>query len=381
MYKINKDLNNVKPLRKRTFSELGFREREHLQEWVAKNPLMLGEELLIIQKEFDGWTETRERIDLLALDKDGGIVVIENKLDDSGRDVAWQAMKYAAYCSSLTKSDIADIFQKYLDRHHPGENSRETINTFYDSSSFEELTLNEGFNQRIILVGAKFRPEVTATCLWLINHSVDVRCIRVVPFSEGETLFLNVDQIIPPPEAKDYMVKVGNKEVDEKSNRGQTAERHKIRIQFFSKLLDEITGLAQKTYANRSAGKDHWLTGSTGISSVSYSFNFLKNALRVDLNFQKSDREQNKYLFDAFEGKKEIIESKFGKKLTWLRLEDKISSRIQCEIPFDSYSKEHWDEAVNWLNINMNNLIQTMQPILNELSKSKDYLSLETIPE
>jgi len=49
----------------------------------------LGEDLLIIQKEFNGWNETRERIDLLALDKDGAIVANENKLDDSSKNVAW----------------------------------------------------------------------------------------------------------------------------------------------------------------------------------------------------------------------------------------------------------------------------------------------------
>ena len=69
-------------------------------------PEALGEELLIIQKEFDGFADTRERLDLLALDKDGRLVVIENKLDDSGRDVVWQALKYVAYCSNLTKAQI-----------------------------------------------------------------------------------------------------------------------------------------------------------------------------------------------------------------------------------------------------------------------------------
>jgi len=38
---------------------------------------------LIIQKEFDGFNDTRERLDLLALDKEGNIVIIENKLDDT----------------------------------------------------------------------------------------------------------------------------------------------------------------------------------------------------------------------------------------------------------------------------------------------------------
>ena len=73
---------------------------------MAHEPSALGEELLIIQKEFDGFDDTRERLDLLALDKDGNLVIIENKLDDSGRDVVWQALKYASYCASLTKAPL-----------------------------------------------------------------------------------------------------------------------------------------------------------------------------------------------------------------------------------------------------------------------------------
>src|SRR5436309_1713761 len=52
MYLIDKENNRIKNLTKRTFGELGFRERQHLQEWIANKPEALGEELLIIQKEF-----------------------------------------------------------------------------------------------------------------------------------------------------------------------------------------------------------------------------------------------------------------------------------------------------------------------------------------
>lgn len=67
----------------------------------------------------NGSATTRERLDLLALDKEGNLVIIENKLDDSGRDVVWQALKYASYCSTLTKEEIIRIFQEYLDKYQP----------------------------------------------------------------------------------------------------------------------------------------------------------------------------------------------------------------------------------------------------------------------
>ena len=106
MFTIDKSTNRIEKITEKTFSELGFKEREHLQEWIANNPSSLGdkeEQLLIIQKEFDGFDDTRERLDLLAIDRQGNLVIIENKLDDSGRDVTWQALKYASYCSSLKK--------------------------------------------------------------------------------------------------------------------------------------------------------------------------------------------------------------------------------------------------------------------------------------
>ena len=101
MYILDKETNQLITAEPTTFKDQKLKERQHLQEWIAKNPEVLGEELLVIQKEFDGFSDTHERLDLLALDKDGKLVIIENKLDDSGRNVTWQAIKYASYCSSM----------------------------------------------------------------------------------------------------------------------------------------------------------------------------------------------------------------------------------------------------------------------------------------
>src|SRR6056297_4174789 len=142
MFRVDLSQNRLSRLSKKRFSELNLRERDHLQEWLANQPDALGEELLIIQKEFDGFDETRERLDLLALDKNGQLVVIENKLDDSGRDVAWQALKYVAYCSSLTKTQVVDIYQQYLDRYAGGGNAVAQICEFMEVEDLGEIHLN-----------------------------------------------------------------------------------------------------------------------------------------------------------------------------------------------------------------------------------------------
>lgn len=94
MYKINKDSKQTEKIQEVTFESLGITERYDIQEWVAKNPSILeyDSELLIIQKEFDGFQDTNRRLDLLALDSNGNLVIIENKRDDTGTDVTWQLL-------------------------------------------------------------------------------------------------------------------------------------------------------------------------------------------------------------------------------------------------------------------------------------------------
>ena len=157
MFIVNSTDKTTSEVKEISFREIGLRERSDLQEWIANNPIILGEELLIIQKEFDGFNDTNERLDLLALDKNGNLVVIENKLDDSGRNVVWQSLKYAGYCSSLKKEDIKDIYSQYLSKIGSSDNAEESIVEFLNKADFSEVQLNQDLTQRIILVAREFR--------------------------------------------------------------------------------------------------------------------------------------------------------------------------------------------------------------------------------
>jgi hypothetical protein len=55
MYIFDKEGNQLINAEPTTFKEQKLKERQHLQEWIAKSPEVLGEPLLIIQKEFDGF--------------------------------------------------------------------------------------------------------------------------------------------------------------------------------------------------------------------------------------------------------------------------------------------------------------------------------------
>lgn len=314
-----------------------------------QTPEALGEELLVIQKEFDGFADTRERLDLLALDKEGWLVVVENKLDDSGRDVVWQALKYVAYCSSLKKAEIVDIYQKYLDRSSDGQNAAANLCEFLDIEDLDDTVLNAGNDQRLILVAANFRKEVTATVLWLIGHGVQAQCFRVMPYSFGEEILIDLQQIIPTPEAADYMIGMAAKESEEKSVQGTQKRRQEMRRAFWTRTLEELRSRNIARYANISPSKDHWLSSATGVSGCGFSLIFLKSEARVELYLARAEASENKWIFDRLERERQEIEERFGAELKWQRLDDKKASRISHSHPFDGFDDENWPDMIEWL--------------------------------
>ncbi|EPD1107149.1 DUF4268 domain-containing protein [Escherichia coli] len=358
MFTVNHQTNRISPVRTKKFSELGFTERKHLQEWLAHEPSALGEELLIIQKEFDGFDDTRERLDLLALDKDGNLVIIENKLDDSGRDVVWQALKYASYCASLTKAQIVDIYQQYLDRYEPVTAEVDLLNApasasariceFLDAPDLDELKLNLGNSKRIMLVAANFRKEVTSTALWLLGQGISIACFKITPYSLGEQLLINIDQIIPTPEAKELMIGINAKEAEEKTTEVVLKNRHTVRREYWERALEAFQKSACQLYNNISPSKDHWLSAGSGLSGCPYNLIFLQKELRVELWISRGVTEENKYLFDLLSQSKQDIEHTFGAELEWMRLDEKKSCRIQFSTKADGFNKDTWPQAVAW---------------------------------
>jgi hypothetical protein len=349
MYKIDTQTNQLIPLENQSFSALGFREREHLQEWLAQSPQALGEELLIIQKEFDGFDDTRERLDLLALDKEGHLVIIENKLDDSGRDVVWQALKYASYCSTLTTAQIVEIHQRYLSKQGISADARSQIAEFLEVPDLDEVALNMGNHQRLIFVAAYFRREVTSTVLWLLNHGLQIQCFKVTPYRSGNELFLNIEQIIPTPEAKEMMISMAVKEAEEKNAGAELKHRHKLRLHFWQQCLEAFKNSKCSLFNNISPAKDYWLNAGSGFSGVPYTLIFGKKEVRIQIEMMRREGRENTFIFNHLLEQKSIIETAFGADLEWLPLEDKKACRIAYSLEIESYNPENWPRIIEWM--------------------------------
>ena len=210
MYRVDIENKKLIEIPATTYSELNLRERFDIQEWIAGTPEILGEPLMIISKELI--LPSGRRLDLLAVDKEGALVVIELKRDNSGSDVEWQAIKYASYCSSFSYDEIYKYFAEYLGTD--GDDAQVKIEGFINC---EPEDLNQ--RQRIILVAKEFHSEVISAVLWLRESEINIECIRLTPYFDHKgDLFINPEIIIPLPEAKDYIQKKESKQKELKQS-------------------------------------------------------------------------------------------------------------------------------------------------------------------
>lgn len=305
--------------------------------------------MLIIQKKFDGFDETKERLDLLALDKEGRLVVIENKLDDSGRNVVWQALKYTAYASGLNRKQIVDIFQEYLNRYCGGGSAEEQICEFFEVEELEEAVLNLGNDQRMIFVAAKFQREVTTTALWLLGHKIGIKCFRAIPYVHGDEVFLDLQQIIPVPEAADYMINLASKEEEENVIADTKRRYQSMCMDFWRQVLQRFQDDGVRLFDNISPPKNNYAYTGAGLRSCHFDMVLGRSEVRVQVSLVSSIKEENKALFDQFYERRSEFEAAFGHPIVWRRMDNNKQTRIVYAKDFGGIDREHWPEMAVWL--------------------------------
>ena len=365
LYTVDTANKKLKPLDITQLKQHNLTERYDLQEWLVSHPEALGEELLIIQKEFDGFDGTGERLDLLALDTKGQLVLIENKRDDSGRDAVWQALKYASYVAPFTAEDIINVYANYLSKYKPidadldddayepdhiEDTASLLIERFLSENSETDWMsmLNPKATQRIILVAGEFRKEVTNTALWLIEREIDVKCVKVTPYILNSQLLVDIKQIIPVPEASEYMVRLSRKDAEIKVIRQRENSLGQVRLAYWTQLLADFQNRGFDLFRNVNPVSVGWRSAGSTIAKCNYNLIFAQKELRVELEFATSSIEHNKKLFDFFYARKAEIEESCGLHLHWLKLENQKLSKIVVANAVEGYNKERWLEYIQW---------------------------------
>jgi hypothetical protein len=170
--------------------------------------------LFVLDEEFGDWDTSQRRIDLLCLDRQANLVVVELKVTEDGGHMELQALRYASMVSAMTFDQAAAAHDRYLRKRQKEGDANARLLEFLGWSTAEENRFAP--DVRVILGSADFSREITTTVLWLNARGLDIRCVRLRPYRSNATLLLDVQQVIPLPEAEDYQVRVRQKEQQER---------------------------------------------------------------------------------------------------------------------------------------------------------------------
>jgi hypothetical protein len=230
IYTFDTQDSTIAPISQQTFQNLHILERTHLQKALRDRISAISPDTLIISEEFSDWNEGNRRIDLLGIDIDSNIVVIELKRDETGSHMELQALRYAAMVSTLTFKGAIDIYQKHLNRLGESKDAEVELRNFLGGEEREVKFPND---VRIVLASANFSPEITTTVMWLNQRNLDIRCVRLTPYQLNDTILIDIEQIIPLPEAEDYQIKVR-----EQSNQQRSIQIATKKIDYTQYLFD-----------------------------------------------------------------------------------------------------------------------------------------------
>jgi hypothetical protein len=357
IYLVDKPNNKIIPCEEADFKALKIFERQHLEKWVESYPAILGEEFLVITTEYDKFDKTNERLDILAIDKDGNLAIIELKRDDSGKNVDLQAIKYAAYCSNLRLDKIVKFYKEHEEKrgeYLTDELAREKILLFISNDDFEEIS----DRPRIILVSRQFRPEVTASVLWLRKFKINISCIKLTPYDIGAgSIAFESNILIPLPEAIDFIIEA------EKPG-GLTVSQIGY-MEFYTELVNRLKMLIPRNYSTPQP--KYYYQIPTGIGSVHYEWSFHgrpRDSFYVEFHFEKGTEEENLELFSHVESKIPQLEEALGERVTIQKDWQTNGLRFFITKPEGNFSEELKDWAVQ----KMATFYKILQPIFSKLA-------------
>ena len=274
-----------------------------------------------------------------------------------------QAIRYAAMVSTMNFDQVVDTYGRYLVRHGHSEDARAAILDFLgweepDADLFAQ-------DVRIILASANFSKELTTAVMWLNERELDIRCVRVIPYQDGGRVLIDVQQLIPLPEAVEYQIQIREKE---HKGRKERSERSNLRRRFWQGLL-ALAESKTDLHRNISPTEYHWIGTGSGLGGVSYNYVIRQHAGTVEVFFGRKDAASNKRMFDELHAHKAEIEQSFGDSLVWERLEGKLGSKIAFYVEVGGYqdNEEIWSAVQEAMVDAMIRLERSVAPFLSNL--------------
>ena len=232
MLKIRRDEKSFSLLETPALAEVSISERYDLQEFISNSPeaffAEIGKELFLIGKEVAPSKTVQDRIDLLALDKEGTCFVIELKRGNHKLHML-QAISYAGMMAQWEPDDFFQILD---------DAQQDMLSDFLE---VDREDINR--QQRIILIAEAYDYALLIGAEWLSEqYGVGIICCRIAVAKDSVTNseYLVCSNVYPAPE-------LAKEAVPRARKRGSTA----LKWPDWQTALSGVTNNAVSSYFNQ----------------------------------------------------------------------------------------------------------------------------------
>lgn len=231
---------------------------------------------------------------------------------------------------------------------------------FIENDDFEEL--ND--RPRIILVASEFRPEVTASVLWLRKFGMGITCVKLDPYELSEDcVAVNSSVLIPLPEAENFIMRAEKKDIAEHTKTLTQTEY----VKFYTLCIESLKKRLPRENAPPSWKSYYQIP--TGLSGVHFEWAFHgrpRSSFGVELHFEKGNKEQNQAMLLICSQGKDRLEHEIGSPVVVQKEWGKTWARLYVE----KQEGKMTDALREWAVETMVKLIQLLQPELDKIKMS-----------
>jgi len=186
------DDGTLKPAKRKTLARESM-----IEDWVATDPALLGIDAMIIGRQVR--TDSGGIIDLVAIDRSGGLVIIELKKDRTPREIVAQVLDYAAWVRGLATPHIHELAESYVGMR---------LGTAF-RERFDE-TIPERLNgaHSMLIVASELDPASRRIVEYLSEeHGVAINTAFFNVFESGGTEWLTTDFLLDQNEVEERSVR------------------------------------------------------------------------------------------------------------------------------------------------------------------------------
>jgi len=162
-----------------------------IEKLLEKNVDLLEKNLILIGRQVT-FNETNDAIDLLALNKNGDLVIIDVKACLIPTSVDFQMLKYASFVQSWTKEDIKEQIDFYYNvQNNYNKNVNLLLKNFFDD--YSQVKLNQ--KQIMKVLGIKENKKINSVVNFLNLYNINFDLYKIIFKKLHNYIIINTKKI------------------------------------------------------------------------------------------------------------------------------------------------------------------------------------------